>query len=138
MPTNNVRNNFCLVLLSHNWRGDTKVVFKLKDVTRGVADGELKRLRDFSDAEYVIVGPRQLKSLLAKQAMKQKANRAEGAKKAARTRLRCGPNFIRCRCGAKSKKLFSEMGGLQTRRCQNGHLFEFDTFGGLNMFSKYV
>lgn len=39
--------------------------------------------------------------------------------------------FILCpTCEAKSKKLFSEMGGLQTRRCKNGHLFEVDTFFG--------
>lgn len=41
------------------------------------------------------------------------------------------PTFILCpRCEAKSKKLFSEMGGLQTRVCQNGHKFAVDTFGG--------
>lgn len=35
--------------------------------------------------------------------------------------------FIRCpRCNAKSKKLYSEMGGLQTRQCHNGHMFEYD------------
>lgn len=40
-------------------------------------------------------------------------------------------NFILCpTCQAKSKKLRSEMGGLQTRRCRNGHLFEVDTFFG--------
>lgn len=45
-------------------------------------------------------------------------------------------NFILCpTCGAKSKKLFSEMGGLQTRRCQNGHHFEADTWGGCGAHS---
>ena len=40
-------------------------------------------------------------------------------------------NFILCpRCQAKSKKLCSEMGGLQTRRCQNGHMFEYDKWIG--------
>lgn len=40
-------------------------------------------------------------------------------------------SFILCpTCQAKSKKLFSEMGGLQTRRCRNGHHFEVDTWGG--------
>ena len=40
-------------------------------------------------------------------------------------------NFILCpTCDSKSKKLFSEMGGLQTRTCKNGHHFEVDTFGG--------
>ena len=36
-------------------------------------------------------------------------------------------NFVTCpTCQAKSKKLYSEMGGVETRRCQNGHLFEYD------------
>ena len=40
-------------------------------------------------------------------------------------------NFILCpTCQSKSKKLRSEMGGLQTRRCQKGHHFEVDTFFG--------
>lgn len=40
-------------------------------------------------------------------------------------------NFILCpTCQAKSKRLRSEMGGLQTRQCKNGHYFEVDTFGG--------
>lgn len=40
-------------------------------------------------------------------------------------------NFILCpTCNSKSKKLRSEMGGLQTRECQRGHYFEVDTFFG--------
>ena len=36
-------------------------------------------------------------------------------------------NFILCPiCSAKSKKLYSEFGGLQTRVCRNGHRFEYD------------
>ena len=35
--------------------------------------------------------------------------------------------FICCPiCGEKSKKLFSEFGGLQTRECKRGHRFEYD------------
>jgi hypothetical protein len=35
--------------------------------------------------------------------------------------------FVLCPvCGAKSRKLWSEMGGLQTRECQSGHRFEYD------------
>lgn len=35
--------------------------------------------------------------------------------------------FVLCpTCGAKSRKLYSEMGGLQTRECHNGHRFEYD------------
>lgn len=36
-------------------------------------------------------------------------------------------NFVLCPCcKAKSKKLYSEFGGLQTRVCTNGHTFEHD------------
>ena len=36
-------------------------------------------------------------------------------------------NFILCpTCKAKSKVLRSEFGGLQTRKCKNGHTFEHD------------
>lgn len=48
-------------------------------------------------------------------------------------------NFILCpTCKSKSKKLFSEMGGLQTRRCQKGHHFEVDTFFGFPMHARRV
>lgn len=47
--------------------------------------------------------------------------------------------FILCpTCESKSKKLFSEMGGLQTRRCQKGHLFEVDTFFGVPTNARRV
>ncbi len=36
-------------------------------------------------------------------------------------------SFIVCpSCQAKSKVLRTEFGGLQTRECKNGHIFEFD------------
>jgi len=56
------------------------------------------------------------------------ARRAKGAKKAAATRKKHGAAaFVLCpRCGAKSKKLWSEMGGLETRQCKNHHRFEHD------------
>lgn len=45
-------------------------------------------------------------------------------------------NFILCpTCQSKSKKLRSEMGGLQTRQCQRGHYFEADTWGGCGAHS---
>ena len=35
--------------------------------------------------------------------------------------------FIVCPvCESKSKKLYQEMGGLQTRLCHRGHEFEYD------------
>lgn len=36
-------------------------------------------------------------------------------------------NFILCpACKSKSKVLYSEFGGLQTRECKRGHIFEYD------------
>jgi hypothetical protein len=46
-------------------------------------------------------------------------------------------SFILCpHCQAKSKKLCSEFGGLQTRQCQKGHVFEVDTFMGMNRYVR--
>lgn len=43
--------------------------------------------------------------------------------------------FILCPCcESKSRKLYSEMGGLQTRKCSNKKcevIFEYDTFSSL-------
>jgi ribosomal protein L37AE/L43A len=48
-------------------------------------------------------------------------------------------NFILCpTCNAKSKKLRSEMGGLQTRKCRNGHYFEVDMFFGVESNKRRV
>jgi len=39
--------------------------------------------------------------------------------------------FIKCpKCGASSKKLYSEMGGYQTRLCKNRHQFNYDKWIG--------
>ena len=49
------------------------------------------------------------------------------------------PHFILCpTCEAKSKKLSTEMGGLQTRKCKNGHLFEVDMFFGFETNKRRV
>jgi hypothetical protein len=52
--------------------------------------------------------------------------------------------FILCpHCRATSKLLYSEMGGLQTRVCKNGHRFEYDKWigdrlGSIMLFSSPV
>ena len=52
----------------------------------------------------------------------------EYAKKSPESRKK---TFILCpHCKATSKKLYSEMGGLQTRVCKNGHRFEYDKWIG--------
>jgi hypothetical protein len=72
------------------------------------------------------------------------ANRKKGAerraKKVAENKARGKkPHFITCpTCGSKSKKLRSEMGGLQTRQCKKGHYFEVDTFFGFESHKRRV
>jgi hypothetical protein len=84
--------------------------------------------------DYRAVTMRQLKNIDKKKQENVKERRAGAGKRAAATRKKRGTKatFILCpTCRAKSKKLFSEMGGLQTRRCQNGHNFEVDVGAGL-------
>lgn len=125
-----LKSGYTIVLISHIWRRGTVVKFKAHFATKEEAKAELAKMlaRPGVDADYRVVGPKQLKELVVKDAEKRAERRQAGAKKAAETRKKNGPNnFIRCpTCGCKSKKLFSEMGGLQTRKCTNGHLFEYD------------
>jgi len=47
--------------------------------------------------------------------------------------------YILCpHCHAHSKLLFSEMGGLQTRKCKNGHQFEYDKWIGDRLASIMI
>jgi hypothetical protein len=136
METNTVP-KFKLVLITRSWNGKMKVTVK------ECSDNEVylkeEKARMFAHAEkcghspdYRVVGPIQYKKLLAEVKGIQDARRKKGSEKAAKTRAKNAakgikPSFICCpTCGAKSKKLYSEMGGLQTRKCQNGHHFEYD------------
>jgi hypothetical protein len=78
---------------------------------------------------YKILSERQYKAHQAsrKQAASEK-RQATIAKKPKSERTR---TFILCpRCRATSKLICSEMGGLQTRVCKNGHQFEYDKWLG--------
>lgn len=81
-------------------------------------------------------------NMVLKKIKKQLAEyRALAVKKAAKTRKKNGTvaHFVLCpTCDSKSKKLFSEMGGLQTRKCRNGHYFEVDTFFGFETDKRRV
>jgi hypothetical protein len=47
--------------------------------------------------------------------------------------------FILCpQCNTTSKLLYSEMGGLQTRRCKNGHQFKYDKWIGDRLLSVAI
>jgi len=91
------------------------------------------------DVYYDILSDVQVREQWAEQAAKSKEL---AAKKRAKTLSKRTPEekkqvFVLCpRCKAKSKKLCSEMGGLQTRVCRNGHEFAYDTFGGRNTYTQ--
>ena len=145
MPTSTVRTNFCLVLLSHSWSGKDKIVYKLRNKTMAECKAELKRLRGYdfagAGADYQIVGPKQLKQLLDTQKTKQAARIVAGHAKAQATRKKRGtkPEFILCpHCKSRSKIIYSEFGGLQTRQCKQGHRFEHDKWLADRMFWAFV
>lgn len=119
-----------LVLVSRTWNGKRSLKNRGYFFTKADAKVRLSELRDLSDADYRICNRKELTLLKTEIKSEQDIRRKKGAVKAAATRKKRGPNnFVRCpTCNAKSKKLFSEMGGLQTRRCQNGHNFEKDMY----------
>ena len=117
-----------LILVSNTWNGKRTIKVRMTSDDESKLKAEKARLGELSDADYRVLGPRQLKALQAVIKGEQAARRAIGSKKAAATRKKNGKHaFVLCpTCGAKSKKLFSEMGGVQTRKCQRGHRFEHD------------
>lgn len=119
---------YTVVLVSHRWRKSDKIVKKGDFEDKEQALQLRNELQTKSDADYRVLGPIKLKKLQKSIEASQKMRRQEGAKKAAKTRKERGASsFVLCpHCEAKSKKLRSEMGGLETRRCQNGHYFEYD------------
>ena len=130
-----------LVLVSRSWNGKRKLVVKGVYASKGEAAAEMARLDTWSnDADYRVLGVRQFAKLEAEIKGEQQARRKKGAEKAAATKKKNGgPRFVLCpTCNAKSKKLFSEMGGLQTRRCQNGHDFEVDMASGFEERKRRV
>jgi len=135
------------VIASINYKG--KVTIRSRHETREEAEKarDVRMAKLFgmaADTCYYILGPRQLKQKLEEQKKAAETRRKAGAKKAAEKRAKnkakgMEPHFITCpTCGAKSKKLYSEMGGLQTRKCKNGHLFEVDTFFGFETTKRRI
>jgi hypothetical protein len=80
-------------------------------------------------ADYFVMGPRQYAKQMAVEEADVAVRRAEGQLKsqASRKRNKTEPHFVLCpTCKARSKKLYSEMGGLETRVCRRGHRFKYD------------
>lgn len=128
---------YSVVLRQESWNG--KLGCKVRSVhpTRSEADKALKaRVAKLSgaaaEADYTVMSDRQLAAFRSTVASNVAQRRAAGAvkaaaKRAARAAAGEAPRFVLCnRCGARSKKLCSEFGGLETRRCQAGHEFTYD------------
>lgn len=129
-----------LVLVSSVWNRSARTyVTKLtiKGVYGSKADAELEkaRLKKIGGGWYKVCSNRTFARMTNELKKEQQKRRANGAKKAAETKKKKSKEgsmiYILCPgCQAKSKLLFSEMGGLQQRRCHNGHRFEVDMFYG--------
>lgn len=133
------KNAIRLVLVSKAWNGKMKLtvkgVFKDRPSAKAALDASQKRLAPNGQfcciqlGDNRILSPRQYAALVKKIEERKASRRAAGAKKAAASRKKNGvtPRRIKCpRCQSTSKVLYSEMGGLQTRRCRLGHEFQHD------------
>jgi vacuolar-type H+-ATPase subunit H len=81
---------------------------------------------------YKILSEKKYQEMLAD----RKKSSNEKRKKTLAKKVDKTKTYILCpRCHAHSKLLFSEMGGLQTRRCKNGHQFEHDKWIGDRLLS---
>jgi hypothetical protein len=142
-----------LVLVSRSFNG--RVSLKVKHSFDGGYGGQNRknaervrrqkllffREHNLEEPDYRVLGAVQLKRLRAEVDEIHKRRRRAGIARVNAERKRTGERrqFILCpTCEAKSKKLFSEMGGLQTRVCRNGHHFEVDTFFGFETSKRRV
>lgn len=121
-----------------------KAQSKSKHVVMMARERAFKKLPKCGNADYQIVDDKGLQELRDLKAKNQAARRKKGQEQAAKTRdenRKRGkkPHFILCpTCKSKSKLLFSEFGGMQTRKCKRGHLFEVDTFFGFETNKRRV
>jgi hypothetical protein len=83
---------------------------------------------------YIVMNEKQYQEYLASK--KTKSLEKRKATLAKKTPEQKKKTYILCpRCRAHSKLLYSEMGGLQTRRCKNGHQFTYDKWVGDRLLS---
>lgn len=144
----NTDKKYKIVLVTHSHshrKGDSlKYTVKARDVDWIEATAVYERLRSralggFASStnmpDYRILDELGFTDLLRDVRRDEERRRAEGVKKAAKTReknaakgiKRAPPLKVACpQCSAKSKLLRSEFGGLQTRQCTMGHQFTFD------------
>jgi hypothetical protein len=124
-----------------NAHGD-KLVLTIKGSFLNREDAQVKfdKLKAHAKAchqspDYRLVDMEGYRDLLKEVTKDQARRAAEGKVRAAKTRernakagkKRAAPMRVMCpKCKCSSKVLYSEMGGLQTRQCKNGHKFTFD------------
>jgi hypothetical protein len=123
---------YTVMLVSTTWNGKRSLKARGWSETREGAEQILRQWQAASDADYRVLGPVQLRKLRAEIEAEKAARRRAGQAKAAAKRAKNAaagrtPRFILCpRCRARSRILFTEMGGLQNRRCSAGHEFTYD------------
>lgn len=98
--------------------------------------------------QFYIVGEDEYTKLLAEDNKRRQARKDANQKRGAEKRAKrvaerktrgTQPHFILCpTCNGKSRKIRSEMGGLQTRVCKKGHYFEVDTFFGFETNKRRI
>ena len=130
------KSGYTLVCVSQSWGGRVKNLkwrgwSETREGALAIQEARLKNtFGGAGDAisQWNVMSVPQIKKALKEIAEKTSERRKAGAEKAAKK----AKNFILCpTCQAKSKKLYSEMGGLETRQCKNGHLFESDHKWGI-------
>lgn len=123
---------------------DNPVVKKSSKSRAVVVDAKLRaeaKLPVCAAADYQILNDKQLEDLHTRLREAKAARKKKGQAKAAETRKKNGtkPHFILCpTCDGKSKLLRTEMGGLQTRECKKGHLFEVDMYFGFESGKRRI
>jgi hypothetical protein len=140
-------NKFRVVLVTRSQscaRGDRLIVtLKGSFLTREDAQAKFDKLKAHAVAchqspDYRLVDTEGYRNLLKEVTKDQERRAQEGKVRAQKTRARNvakgikpkAPMSVPCPrpgCGCKSTKvLYTEFGGLQTRKCKNGHTFTFD------------
>lgn len=133
----NTAPKFKLVLVTHAMNGKMSITVKATGDDKDLLQAELQKMKIHAqkcghEPDYRVCDPVQFKKLQGEVEANHAHRRAKGREKAAKTRAQNiargkKPRFICCPlCKAKSQLLYSELGGLQTRKCQNGHTFEYD------------
>lgn len=116
---------YTVALVSRSWNGKRTLKRRGFSLSREEANQICAQWKKDHDGWYKVFGPRQLADELKR--MKASSKQKAAATRAKNKREGAKPVFIHCpSCGARSKKLRSEFGGLQTRVCVYGHYFEYD------------